>query len=254
MQNVSKEVKAGARYTVAARRCFRARPGCFLLLADYAGIEMRLGVQGTRSERLIQLCRDNFDFHSACAAAFYGDKFTKEQDPKVKKALRNRAKNARFAMFYGAGIYQTSKTLGLTMEEVEEGFNRDKREYPEFYELMAWCTEQARRTGGIHTFFGRFLRVEADRPYSATDYLIQGSAAALFKHAQVACRDYRMLIPVHDELVFEFPRKDLERLPEITKRINALMTEFKEITVPIKVEFAVSPFTWDQKKDYAPEH
>ena len=258
VQNVSKEFKAGVKYTVPARRCFRARPGYYLFLADYAGIEMRLAVQATGDKRLIKMCEDDFDFHDACAASFYGDRYILEKDKDIKKALRSRAKNARFAMLYGAGLEQTSITLGLTIEEVRAGYDRDKRDFPEFYALMDKCTHDARKQGFITTFFGRKLRVPLDRPYAATDYLIQGSAAALFKHGQVGIYKYfqkiggcYLIIPVHDEAVMEIKR-DIKPA-EIYSDIRRLMIDRKEITVKLEVEFAISTYTWDAKNEYKPD-
>ena len=83
LQNVRRELKAGQDYTVPARQCFRPRPGHFYLLVDESGIEMRLGVQGTGSKRLVKLCAEDFDFHSAYAASFYGKRFTEEENEKV---------------------------------------------------------------------------------------------------------------------------------------------------------------------------
>lgn len=254
LQNVSKEVKAGARFTVPARRCFRPRPGKVLLMADYSGIEMRLAVQGTGSEKLFQLCIDGYDFHAACATAFYGVKYTDEQNAGIKKSLRSRAKNARFAMLYGAGLEQTAHTLGLTIDETTVGYNRDKEEFPEFYELMDRCTQQAKKHGFITTFFGRKLRVPHDRPYAATDFLIQGSAAALFKHAQNEVHKLfqevsgaNIVIPVHDELVMEIDRGI--DLTELAPLIKAKMIEHPQIVVKLDVDFSVSTITWDKRYD-----
>ena len=253
LQNVSKEMKAGVKYTVPARQCFRARPGYFLLLVDYAGIEMRLAVQGTGDSKLIKLCQDGFDFHAACATSFYGDQYTLENDKKIKSALRSRAKNARFAMLYGAGLEQTAMTLGLSVEQVRVGYERDKKDFPEFYELMTKCTHDAKHSGYIITFFGRKLRVPLDRVYAATDYLIQGSAAALFKHAQVSVNalfdimDCHIIIPVHDELVMEVHRGI--SLQEICPKISKCMLNYPEITVKLEVEFSISTYTWNSKNE-----
>ena len=256
LQNVSKEFKAGVRYTVPARRCFRARPGYILLLGDYSGIEMRLAVQATGDTRLLKLCAEGFDFLASCARSFYGDTYDLEQDKDIKSAFRSRAKNARFAMLYGAGLDQTANTLGLDIEQTRTGYERDKADFPEFYALMDKCTHDAKHQGYITTFFGRKLRVPLDRPYAATDYLIQGSAAALFKHAQVKVHkffkgtDCHIIIPVHDELVTEIRRGS--DLPYLTKNISYLMLSQPEITVSMNVDFLIATYTWDKKSEYKP--
>jgi DNA polymerase-1 len=256
LQNISKEVRAGAVYTVPARRCFKARPGYVLLLADYSGIEMRLAVQGTGIPRLFRLCDEGYDFHASCARSFYGDIYEKEIDAALKSALRSRAKNARFAMLYGAGLKQTARTLGLTIDQVSAGYERDKRDFPEFYILMDKCTHDAKHDGYVTNFFGRKLRVPLDRPYAATDYLIQGSAAALFKHAQVKVSrffktqniDAHIILPVHDELVMEV-RRGLA-LPPLCKEISRLMVDCEQIKVKMNVDFSIATYTWDKKKEF----
>jgi DNA polymerase-1 len=218
---------------------------------------MRLAVQGTNDPRLLELCASGFDFHDACAKSFYGDKYELEADRNIKKALRSRAKNARFAMLYGAGLEQTAATLGLTVDEVRAGYERDKKDFPEFYVLMDKCTHDAKHQGYIETFFGRRLRVPRDRIYSATDYLIQGSAAALFKHAQNAVNelfrntDCHILIPVHDELVMEIPRNT--NLKVLYSNIKNKMINHPQIKVKLDVEFSVATYTWDKRNEYQPD-
>jgi DNA polymerase-1 len=250
MQNVRKEMKVGQDYTIPARQCFMPRPGHFLLLADYSGIEMRLGVQGTGSVRLYDLCRKNFDFHSAFATSFYGARYTNEKNPKIKKMLRNTAKNGRFAQFYGAGPETLAETLNIPIETVYKGIEHDKREFPEFYTFMNWCSNHAIRTGYIETFFGRKLLVDKRKPYSATDFRIQGSAAALFKHAQnLVHKAYKILFPVHDELVTEFPDKCKKDIPDILNDMKQRMIAHKQITVPLNVDFSIAKETWNEKEE-----
>ena len=254
LQNVSNSTSFKIRFPIPARSCYRARPGCILYLKDYSGIEMKIGAQGTESKRLIQLANSGFDFHAAYAANFYGLKFTDEKDEVKKATLRRNAKNARFASFYGAGIKQSARTLRLPIDEVIKGIARDKKEFPELYDFMDRCTREAKDHGFIDTFFGRRLRVPHERPYAATDYKIQGSAAGLFKRAQIQV--YRLflkkypeayvILPVHDELILEVPRSYLPYEKEFIADVNKAMIDVPEITVNLTVETKRSTFTWDR--------
>lgn len=257
MQNVSKEMALKNKYPVPARRCFCARPKTVLYLKDYAGIEMRLGVQGTKSDRLFKLAHENFDFHDACAKSFYGDRYISETDPKMKKALRSSAKNARFAMFYGAGLAQVARTLGLSMEETQVGYEKDKIDFPEFYEFMERCTFLAKKQGYIETFFGRKLKVYANKPYAATDYCIQGTAAQVLKKAKIRLFNYyqkefkgeiKLLLDIHDEIITEFPRSLFSQRNEILKEIRKLMITFDEIQVPLEIETKMTTTLWSKAK------
>lgn len=258
MQNISKEAALKTKYPVPARRCFRARPGHVLFLIDYSGIEMRLAVQATGSPRLIALLDADFDFHDACAKSFFGERYL-NADKKLKKMLRSAAKNARFAMLYGAGIKQVAKTLGLTIAEAKAGVDRDKADFPEFYDMMVDCIKMARLERSVETFFGRRLYVNPNEAYIATDYLIQGSAAGLFKRAQVRvdhyCRDtwqdrIALWLPVHDELIIEIPRSLFPQRDRILRDIIDLMTSFEEITVNLSAEIKMTTYTWAEAKEY----
>jgi len=255
MQNISKELSIRTRYGVPARRCFRARPKHIWLLCDYAGIEMRLAVQATGSKRLYDLLEEDFDFHDACAISFYGAKYTDEQDPKIKKLLRSAAKNTRFAMLYGAGIEKVALGLQLNFSDAKKGYDRDREEWPEFYTMMRECTLKAKEYGGIETFFGRFLKVNPEKAYKATDYLIQGSAAGLFKRAQNKLHSYftkqegmHFILPVHDEFIMELERKHLPNIEIIKKEIEKNITQIEGIKVKISVEWKMSTYTWDKAK------
>jgi DNA polymerase-1 len=259
MQNISKDFALKTRYPVPARKCFRARPGYIIVLIDYAGIEMRLAVQATGSIRLIKLLESDFDFHDACAKSFYGERYLKA-DKKLKKMLRSAAKNGRFAMLYGAGIAQVAATLGLTLAEAKAGVERDKKDFPEFYTMMDDCIREASQTGHIVTFFGRKLKVNRKKAYTATDYKIQGSAAALFKRAQVRVDKYlrekwndeiALWLPVHDELILEIPRKYLSQRDVILRDVKNIMVNFDEITVKLNVEFKQSTYTWADAQEFA---
>lgn len=280
-QNIQKEFSLRTRFAVPARKCFRPRPGCVFFLFDYQGIEMRLYVQGTGSKRLIALVEKNFDFHDACAKNFYADRYTNidtcfsymydkfkdeiktTKDPeglfkRLKKILRSAAKNGRFAMAYGAGIVTLADTLMLPIEDTIEGRERDREEYPEFYVFMDECTHEAEINGYITTYSGRKLQVPHDRTYAATDYKIQGSAAEVMKIGEIQVTDYlvntllrqvKVLLPIHDELIFEFPRYLFPQRFEILQEIRKRMIDIKHITVNLEVEVKMTTTTWDKAKE-----
>jgi DNA polymerase I len=290
LQNVQKSAALKTRYPVPARNCFRTRPGYVLLLKDYAGIEIRIAIQLTGSKRLIKMLHKGFDFHSACAEAFYGEYFTDPvkgikfyivRDPanrkkeyqklidkigheaaqkqlfkKVKSILRSAAKNARFAMLYGAGKNQTAKTLMLSLDEVSIGYDRDRELFPEFYQLMHQCERDIKLRGYVETIFKRKLYVNPRASYASTDYKVQGSAGELFKRSQIRVDKYlqdfwseydiSIWLVVHDEMIIEIPRVLLSHLPIINSDIDYLMTTYDEITVPLEVGNKLSTYLWSK--------
>lgn len=280
-QNIQKEFSLRTRFAVPARSCFRPRPGHVFFLIDYQGIEMRLYVQGTKSKRLYDLVATNFDFHNACAINFYAERYTtidgcfeflfdkfadeirttKDHEAlykKLKKVLRSAAKNGRFAMAYGAGIITLADTLMLTIDDAREGKERDKLEYPEFYTFMDQCTYEAETKGHIVTFGGRKLQVPHDRLYAATDYKIQGSAAEVMKQGEIQVQDYlsqywknqiKLLLTIHDELIFEFPRHLLPQRNIILQDLRKNMIDIEGIDVNLDVEIKMTTTTWDKAKE-----
>lgn len=293
LQNVQKSASLRTRYPIPARECFRARPQYFLLLKDYGSIEMRIATQLTGSQRLIKLLHENFDFHAACAEAFYGSIFTNpgrtfdfyiDRDikkhkqefidlskkigkssaeeqiaKKAKGILRSAAKNARFAMLYGAGIRQTASTLMLSMDDVKIGYERDKEAFPEFHQLMRDCMHDVKENGYVETIFNRKLYVNKKAIYAATDYKVQGSAGELFKRSQVRVSEYlrqrwagydiSIWLVVHDELIIEIPRILLHHLNTIITDIDNLMIDYNEITVPLEVGNKITFYAWSNAYD-----
>jgi DNA polymerase-1 len=254
---VSKRKGLKNPYPVPARQCYIPRPNSVLFMVDYSGIEMRVAVQCSGSARLIKLLHDDFDFHSACAESFFGKRFTDEKDKEIKKMLRSAAKNARFAMLYGGGIKTVASTLLLSIKEAKYGKDCDRERFPEFYDLMDDCSSFAREHGYIKTLFGRKLNVPRHKSYVATDYRVQGTAAEVFKRGEVKVDKYlkenypdiRLLVPVHDELMGDMPRKYLQHKFKIMKEIENRMINIERITVPLSVEWKMSSTTWDGAKE-----
>jgi DNA polymerase-1 len=268
MQNISKEIALKTRFPVPARRGFRARPGHILVLGDYAGIEMRLIIEHTGEPELVELIQRNGDPHDLAAQIFYGElytvpekacAFTREIDPKrAKKVMRTAAKNAQFALAYGAGLQKIADTLMLSVVQAKPGHEAYCRRFPRVAGYTRKMARQAELTGKITTPFGRHLRIRADKPAAASNYMIQGTAAGILKRAQVRVDEYlrnadtdiRMLLPIHDELIFEVPRRELSQLPIVLREIERRMTEMSEIRVPLAVEWKMTNYTWDKAKEF----
>ena len=257
MQNISKDISLRTKYPIPARRCFRARPGHVLYFADYAGIEMRLIVELTGEPELMALVKNNGDPHGLAASIFYGDAYNNIQDKVQKKAKRSAAKNSQFALAYGANLPKIAATLGLTVEEATPGYNAYCKRFPFIAGFMPKLRHTAKVDGCVITSFGRKLYIRQDHLMSGANYIIQGTAAGIIKRAQIACHnilrnyfpDIHILIPIHDEIIFEVPRS---RLPEQQKFIIMLtnaMTYMPEIEVPLDVEWKMSTLLWNQAKE-----
>jgi DNA polymerase-1 len=258
LMNMSKEISLKNIYPIPSRKIIIPGKGFIFIDADWKGIEMRLGVQGANSKRLIDLLHKNFDFHTDCAINFYGDRFINEKNDIVKMMLRSAAKNGRFAMFYGAGIEQVAITLQLPIEAATVGVEKDRKKYPELYDFMDECIQFAKEHGYIYTFFGRKLQVLKSKCYVATDYKIQGTAAEIMKIAQVRIfnllqrtwkSEIKMILPIHDQILFKYPIKLLSYLQDFLNDINPAMIQFKEIKVPLEIEYKKAIYNWNNTKE-----
>lgn len=258
MQNVSKEQALANPYPIPARKCFRARPGYVNFHVDYAGIEMRLAINVSKDQAMVDLVESGGDPHAEAATIFYGSKFMDEQDTKKKKILRSAAKNGQFAIIYGASDKRLAETILLPRDEARKVKKLYGQKFPGIMGLSKNLIREVKEKGYIKTPFGRKLQVYRDKAYISTNYLIQGTAAGVLKRAQVrvarylqeACGDaVQLLLPIHDELVIEYSRQYLGRYKEILGEVSRLMCDFKEFVIPMAVEWKLTTTTWDKAKD-----
>lgn len=263
MQNVSKEVKLDNPYAVPARRCFRTRSGAMLFFVDYAGIEMRLMIGRANSDKMIQIMRAGGNVHEEACKLFFPDRF---RSKKLDKPLYDVGKNGHFALPYGCSPKQLGRTLKFS-DPVGEGaaaFERYERAFPEIAHLSAIVADEVREQGFVQLPFGSQLYVPVSKAYAGLNYLIQGTAALILKRAEILVARYfeehwdnrlRLLLPIHDELVFHFPRDLLQYRDQILYDVSRLMTEIPEINVPLEVEYKRTTSTWDRARgiDFAPK-
>src|SRR2546426_4535589 len=215
----------------AIRRAFVAPPGAVLLTADYSQIELRLLAHLSGDPAFVEAFAQGGDIHRQTAAIIFGV----PQD-QVTPEMRARAKTINFATIYGQGAFALSRQLGITLDEAKEFI---RQYFARFAGVRAWLDRTvaaAREKGFVETIFGRrrYIPELRDRNFNvrafgertATNSPLQGSAADLIKIAMIRIDralgerhlGARMVLQVHDELVFEVPEAEQAIASELVKR------------------------------------
>lgn len=223
-----------------------------ILAADYSQIELRILAMLSKDEKMIKAFQNKEDIHLETASIIYdipGEKVTSDQ--------RRYAKIINFGLMYGMGAFRVSNELGIPRKEASEFIDNYFSKFPTIKEYIDFGIEQAKKDGYVSTIFGRKLYLpelnssnkmrmrETERV--ATNMPIQGSAADIIKIAMINLNekikdnsDIKMIIQVHDELVFEVKKEKLEFAKEliVTEMENALPKEYSDI-VPLVVDIGI---------------
>jgi DNA polymerase-1 len=259
LQNVAKETTLRTPYPIPARRCFRPKPGYDNVHIDYAGIEARLLTHFSGDPELMRVFTEgDGDFHSAMAAEIYGTRWAGAGDAE-RKSLRGAAKNCDFGLAYGAGMAKFARTAGLDPREGAAAHRRVTARYPSYTGMSRHFIDAVRRDGYITTLGGRRLYVPRNKPYMGTNYEVQGTAAEILKRGQVAVDEYlrratggeaAIILPIHDEIVIEWPRARRAELPACLREIRELMIDCPGLSVPLEVEVKLSTTNWASAEEY----
>ena len=242
LQNIPVRNDAGRRI----REAFIAADGAALLAIDYSQIELRLMAHFSGDARLRQAFLDGQDIHRATAAEIF------DLAPEAVDADHRRAAKAiNFGLIYGMSAFGLARNLGIGRGQAGEYIERFFSRYPGVRDYMDGTRERARRDGYVETLWGRRLylpninarnanlRQYAER--TAINAPLQGTAADLIKRAMVDLHAFlaaeapelRMIMQVHDELVFEGPEASLQALrPELSQRMCAIA----DLSVPLVAE------------------
>jgi len=232
------------------RKAFRPQdPGWKILAADYSQIELRLMAQYSRDERLIEAFKNGEDIHTATAAHVFGtDLFGVNPDQ------RRRAKVVNFGIMYGAGPFRMSNELDISRSEAAELISNYFATYPGIRNYLDETIAFAREHKFVQTLFGRKRPVpdiDASNRMSregaeriATNMPIQGTAADIIKKAmilvhnriQAAGLDTKMILQVHDELVFEVPEEEVD---QITLLVRETMENTVQLDIPLTVDIGI---------------
>ncbi|NBV76049.1 MAG: DNA polymerase I, partial [Methylococcaceae bacterium] len=237
------------------RQAFVAAPGYCIVAADYSQIELRIMAHLSDDAGLLAAFSQGIDIHSATAA----EVFEVERD-QVTNDLRRSAKAINFGLIYGMSAFGLAQQLGLSRNQAQAYIDLYFSRYPGVKQYMDNIREQARQNGYVETLFGRRLYLPdinaknpALRQYAertAINAPMQGTAADIIKRAMLACDtwletsqfDARMIMQVHDELVFEVAEHQLETA---MTTINQLMSQAATLKVPLVVEVGHGG-NWDQ--------
>ncbi|MBN2356969.1 DNA polymerase I, partial [candidate division KSB1 bacterium] len=254
LQNIPIRTPVGRRI----RRGFVTCDGEHVLLdADYSQIELRIMAHLSGDQNLIASFERDEDVHARTAALVFkvdADQVTPEQ--------RRKAKEVNFGVMYGMGVYGLSQRLGISTEEAEGFIHTYFASYPGVQEFMLKTVGEARQKGYVTTLLqrrrllpeissdNRRMRDFAER--TAINTPIQGSAADLIKVAMIRIHkrmmreqlQSKMIMQVHDELVFEVPRQEMEAMKEL---VRSEMEGAIKLDVPVKVDLATGE-NWLQAK------
>ncbi|MBX9731620.1 MAG: DNA polymerase I [Sphingomonas sp.] len=243
LQNIPIRTEIGRQI----RDAFVAEPGNVLLAADYSQIELRLAAHMADVPALKQAFADGADIHSLTAQELFGE---------VNRDTRGRAKTINFAILYGISRWGLAGRLDVTPDEAQAMIDRYFDRFPGINNYIAATIEQVRERGYTTTLFGRkchFSRIKSPVQHerqgaerAAINAPIQGTSADIIKRAMVrmgpalaeaGLPHVRMLLQVHDELVFELPEGDVGAAKPVIERVMATAAEPAiTLSVPLGVE------------------
>ena len=251
LQNIPIRTEEGRRI----RQAFVAPSGYKMVAADYSQIELRIMAHLSGDKGLLDAFSQGLDVHSATAAEVFGvsvDKVTKDQ--------RRSAKAINFGLIYGMSAFGLAKQLDITRPEAQKYVDLYFKRYPGVKDYMEQTKEKAKEEGFVETVFGRRLylheinakngmrRQYAER--TAINAPMQGTAADIIKLAMINLDkkietgklDMRMIMQVHDELIFEIKESQVD---DAIKLITNEMENAAELSIPLVVDVGIG-INWDE--------
>ena len=245
LQNIPIRTKRGQKI----RKTFIAESGYKILKADYSQLELRIIASLANDKNMLEAFESKVDIHTKTAAAINDIKID-EVTPK----LRRQAKEINFGVLYGMGAWGLAQRTGISNQEAKKFIDKYFATYKEVKKYLDETIVVARDKGYVETFYGRrrylaeinssIQQVRSSAERMAMNMPIQGTEADLIKLAMVAIHQKlpkispqtKMIMQVHDELVFEVPQDDIEK---VARLIENTMNEVYKLRAPIETEIEV---------------
>ncbi len=247
LQNIPIRTKKGRKI----REAFVADEGFQLLSADYSQVELRIIASIAEDEAMISAFESGEDIHSRTAKEIFG----LEAMDQVNDSHRRKAKEVNYGIPYGVSAYGLANRLGISNEEGKELIDQYFERFPGISRYINETRNFAKENGYVKTLLGRRryipninarnwnMRAFAER--TAINMPIQGTAADIIKIAMIDIENYleennfdtRMLLQVHDELIFEISREEIEQVQPV---IRERMEKAYELKVPLEVDMGVA--------------
>ncbi|HET9718979.1 MAG TPA: DNA polymerase I [Solirubrobacteraceae bacterium] len=247
LQNIPIRTPLGRRI----RACFVAEPGNLLVSADYSQVELRILAHISGEEVLKEIFRRGEDVHTATACRVWGVK-----PDQIDPGMRSKSKMINYGIVYGLSAWGMADRLDIPQEEADEFIQRYMDGFPAVRRFIEETIEQGTEHGYVSTLFGRRrqvpelrarrwdLRKQGER--FAVNMVIQGTAADIMKVAMVRCDqalageglESRLVLQIHDELLFEGPAEEAEAVSRLAEREMAAAFEMDP---PLAVEVGAGP-------------
>ncbi len=201
-----------------------------LVSADYSQIELRIMAHLSNDQNMLHAFANSEDIHTATAAKIFAT-----SEDLVTREMRNKAKSANFGIIYGISSFGLSQNLSISSSEAKEIIDSYFNSYPDVKKYMTKSVNEAREKGFVETLFGRKRNLEninsqnnlvkGNDERNAINAPIQGTSADIIKLAMINCKQKfeennlksKMIMQVHDELVFDVKKSELEKVKEIVK-------------------------------------
>ena len=247
LQNIPVRTDDGIRI----RTGFVAKEGHSLISFDYSQIELRVLAELSKDRHLVQAYQDNQDLHDLTARKI----FFKTEEDEISRHERSIAKVINFSILYGKTPFGLSKELGITVQEASQYITTYFEEYPRVRKFLDIVTETAKLHGFVETFYGtrRYIsginatnkNVQAQAVRMAVNTVVQGTAANIIKKVMIELHEefkndenIKMLLQVHDELIFEVRDEFVKEYMEKIEKIMENTVKFKK--VPLKANGSVA--------------